>query len=128
MNETFVFRYLQQMTSKFNEETGIPSNAMTSELDRKIENKKTIYNLNLVSLKDIQGNRRKENTTLLTIEEDTNEDILNLMINNHKYDLDTLEEKSFIREFEIQLKENGQFIRNTINDVYNKSALWKFAY
>ena len=50
------------------------------------------------------------------------------MINNHKYDLDTLEEKSFIREFEIQLKENGQFIRNTINDVYNKSALWKFAY
>ena len=91
MNETFVFRYLQQMTSKFNEETGIPSNAMTSELDRKIENKKTIYNLNLVSLKDIQGNRRKENTTLLTIEEDTNEDILNLMINNHKYDLDTLE-------------------------------------
>ena len=128
MNETFVFRYLQQMTSKFNEETGIPSNAMTSELDRKIENKKTIYNLNLVSLKDIQGNRRKENTTLLTIEEDTNEDILNLMINNHKYDLDTLEEKSFIREFEIQLKENGQFIRNTINDVYNTSALWKFAY
>ena len=77
----------------------------------------------LVSLKDIKGNKNRETTKLFTVEEDVEN--TKLIINNREYDLDTLEEKSSVEDLKKYIRNNANFIKNVIEDVYNKSTLWQ---
>lgn len=121
-----LFNHLTEMVSSFNEELDIPKERVVAELNISEIDNKTKYCLNLVSLCDKKGKKRRELTELFNIEENSIDSILNLYINGESVELDTLEEKSYSKGMKDAMKKHNKFVLQTIDDVYSKSVLWKF--